>query len=124
MTKATVEFLSGYDFWNIAMEASLALNNIRPCRNDEHFNFFSINGKEICITFNNCDSGIVMIFEGGDANLLYSGSPQYLKIEAPWGGLGRIQLSKESRKAIDDATGNDLISGYVESAIMRYLEKR
>ena len=115
--------LSGYDYDKIVMDALLSIRCRKSWIHLNDFNFFSVNGKGIVVTFNKGDNGLVTIFDG-DGYPLYCGYPQYSKIAAPWGGLGRIQLSKEDRGKIEKAIGNDVVPNCVESVIMRYLEKR
>ena len=92
-------------------------------RNDKkNFHFFSINGKETCITFNEGDMGFMAIFENGEP--VCCGYPQYAKIGAPWGGLGFILLSKKNRDDITEAfNGDNRIMTYIESVIKDYIMK-
>lgn len=82
----------------------------------KNFHFFSVNEKEICITFNEVNTGFMTILENGEP--VCCGYPHYTKIEAPWGGLGFILLSKKDSEGIYKAFGgNRLIRSYVESVI-------
>ena len=111
-------YMEAFDYDSMVNDIKIKLSSkLSMKRNDrKNFHFFSVNEKKICITFNEGNTGFMLIFENGEP--VCCGYPQYTKIEAPWGGLGFILLSKKDSEELSEAFGGDrMIRSYVESVI-------
>lgn len=113
--------MSGYEFCKVAMGVSQVFKRERP---SDDFYFLSFAKRNnICISFAKDCTCTLAIFDNSGYSIYY-GYPRYRKIKTFLGLIKKVKLSDESRKAIDNATGSNLISECVESAIMSYLLSR
>ena len=112
------KYMADFDYDSMVNDIKIKLSSKLSMKGNDkrNFYFFSVNEKEICITFNEGDAGFMVIFKNGEP--VCCGYPQYSKIGAPWGGLGFILLSKKDSEEISEAFGgSNRIRSYVEYVI-------
>jgi len=87
-----------------------------------HFYFFSIDGKEVCITFNEGDIGFVTILK--NKKLIYYGFPLYNPMCILPVQISSTEISEIEKRKMINAFGDECIVDYVDSVVSTIFSMR
>lgn len=86
------------------------------------FHFFSINGEEVCITFNEGDIGFVTILK--NKKLIYYGFPLYNPMCILPVQISSTKISEIEKRKMIDAFEDECIVNYVDSVVSTIFSMR
>lgn len=87
-----------------------------------HFYFFSVDGEDVCITFNEGDIGFVTILKNKE--LIYYGFPLYDPMCILPVQISSTKISELEKRKMIDAFGDECIVDYVDSVVSTIFSMR
>lgn len=117
LINAPFAYRMNYDTIAKAINTKLALGEYNG-----KFHFFSINGEEVCITFNEGDIGFVTILK--NKKLIYYGFPLYNPMCILPVQISSTKISEIEKRKMIDAFGDDCIVDYVDSVVSTIFSMR